>query len=1245
MKIFLVLVLTFLLAQSSYATLTAGTVPVTKTGGSSPVLQNGSISDTGSSGGAGNVGIGSSVPGATLDVQGTTRSSFFTAKGDGPGVLYGPDGWQVDPYNYTGTSFAPTFAINPNGNIGVGTTAPGQTLDVRGTVKMTGFILPTGASSGYTLVSNSVGVGTWVPAGSGGGGSSSNYWVQAGANQGIGTTANVGIGTTVPSGKFDVESVGNVNFNNFSSFVFNNINSVTTTGLNVGISSASPGATLDVQGTVRATNFVGTGSVGPLILVASQQGCKLNSNITTGGGTDDSVCLQTALNKIAANSAGGELIIDGVALVSNVNVVSTTHDPIQASDQTSALMVGNNTRIHIIPGGGVFLKANSDCLLLGNLITGAVGATYQKNIIIDGGVWNGNYANQDNTMITSGPDNGQQFPSEKNLATNWNVVGFWFGSVDGLTIRDLSLINSSVYQMYFTNVTNVVLENTKLILNQSNEHGDGYHFGGNISNVYAHNISATANTDDFISFNTNEEYGWYAALGAYTGFYGTAYGAGRFPESSSMGTVNNIFIDTAYENAGNGAVRFYAISATGSPSFDNITLKNIFGTSTLRIPLNTGSLFTVGKITIDGWYLPKTPLSVGSTTSTNQNIIIKNVNIDNYDNNGSTPPITLVGAGTFNLNNINVNSTVNTGTSNSLISFSGAANINATNLSTNYMKYLLTGGNASAKVELSNVNTTNASGNTAPGFITPSTFNLIGDFNGNIGIGTLAPQNLFQVSGNIGIGSTNVLNLGLVPMLQAQTGLNNYYGGDAGNLTGTNQYNTAFGWGAFSANTSSQKNSFYGVGAGNVITTGSFNAGFGENALLFDLTGGSNTAVGNAALQGILAGNNTAVGAQALGNPASTSANDTSLGMLAGNYYNGFSNPLTLINNSVFIGYQAEPLANGDTNENVIGYNAIGSGLNTTTLGNSSTVATVIPAGAMVIGNIGVGTATPAAGAGLIVASGNVGIGSASPGQQLDVNGTIRTNNFTLTGNNAAQGLVLMASSAVGIGTWSTLPAGGGGSGTVNSGTAGQAAYYATSTTAVSTQPDLVFNGSNVGIGSVTPGQILDVQGTTRSTNFSLDTAGNTWANSGQINMTGNLIAAGISISGNLLTTGNGSFIGGNSGTAGSSGIVVGGGTATSFLQIQPSAGTTNGGYVEIESGNHGGTAIKAMRIIDGGNVGIGSISPGQILDVKGTIRVVGDFIDTDIASASAGTLVCVKSNGGLGQCATLVGVICSSCT
>lgn len=62
-----------LLATISYAALTNGYTPVTKNGAANPpTVQNGSIFDTGTSSGFGNVGIGSTAPGATLDVGGGT---------------------------------------------------------------------------------------------------------------------------------------------------------------------------------------------------------------------------------------------------------------------------------------------------------------------------------------------------------------------------------------------------------------------------------------------------------------------------------------------------------------------------------------------------------------------------------------------------------------------------------------------------------------------------------------------------------------------------------------------------------------------------------------------------------------------------------------------------------------------------------------------------------------------------------------------------------------------------------------------------------------------------------------------------------------------------------------------------------------------------------------------------------------------------------------------------------------------
>lgn len=81
MKNKIVIALTILMGLGgiSYATLTNTTIPVTKNGASNPpTLQNGSITDLGTSSGPSNVGVGSTNPGQTLDVFGTVRVTSST---------------------------------------------------------------------------------------------------------------------------------------------------------------------------------------------------------------------------------------------------------------------------------------------------------------------------------------------------------------------------------------------------------------------------------------------------------------------------------------------------------------------------------------------------------------------------------------------------------------------------------------------------------------------------------------------------------------------------------------------------------------------------------------------------------------------------------------------------------------------------------------------------------------------------------------------------------------------------------------------------------------------------------------------------------------------------------------------------------------------------------------------------------------------------------------------------------------
>lgn len=54
--------------------------------------------------------------------------------------------------------------ISSDGNVGIGTISPAEKLDVNGNVKVTGFVLATGASAGKVLTSDASGNATWQTA-------------------------------------------------------------------------------------------------------------------------------------------------------------------------------------------------------------------------------------------------------------------------------------------------------------------------------------------------------------------------------------------------------------------------------------------------------------------------------------------------------------------------------------------------------------------------------------------------------------------------------------------------------------------------------------------------------------------------------------------------------------------------------------------------------------------------------------------------------------------------------------------------------------------------------------------------------------------------------------------------------------------------------------------------------------------------------------------------------------------------
>ena len=115
-------------------------------------------------------------------------------------------------------------SIVTSGNIGVGSLTPGEALDINGTARMIGFTLTSGASNGYILVSNNIGVGTWQSLSTEGvttvtassplassGGSAPNISVSSSTGSGAIVLqsspeflGNIGIGSVNPTQKLDI---------------------------------------------------------------------------------------------------------------------------------------------------------------------------------------------------------------------------------------------------------------------------------------------------------------------------------------------------------------------------------------------------------------------------------------------------------------------------------------------------------------------------------------------------------------------------------------------------------------------------------------------------------------------------------------------------------------------------------------------------------------------------------------------------------------------------------------------------------------------------------------------------------------------------------------------------------------------------------------------------------------------------------------------------------------------------------
>lgn len=284
-----------------------------------------------------------------------------------------------------------------------------------------------------------------------------------------------------------------------------------------------------------------------------------------------------------------------------------------------------------------------------------------------------------------------------------------------------------------------------------------------------------------------------------------------------------------------------------------------------------------------------------------------------------------------------------------------------------------------------------------------------------------------------------------------------------------------------------------------------------------------------------------------------------------------------------------------------------------------------------------------------------VGIATSTPAAQLSVQALAGVNAFAV-GSSTKNEFLIDKNGAISIGTTTAgvlnvsstgkvYSSTGGGTGTVNTGIAGQAAFYNANGTAVSATSTLVFgtttaDANNIGIGSTSPFAKLSVQGQAFAQNFNAYSSTTILQSSGTTILAAN--ASDIFIgngSGNTTASGNGNNVGIGATTL----AQISSGTGNMAIGPQAGAQLTNGfnnALIGIQAGTQYSSGAR--------NVAIGT--QATEFNVSGTDNVTigggagfgtnGNSYssDTFIGSAAANNVTSGSSNVciGVSSCASL---------
>lgn len=302
-------------------------------------------------------------------------------------------------------------------------------------------------------------------------------------------------------------------------------------------------------------------------LAASRTGAALNSNVFSGGGTNDTAVLNVALADFGA-TGGGTFIMDGAALVS-----------------APGLKVPSNVAI-LCPNKscGVYLASGSNCHMVTNSNFTSVtnphepsGGSRQKNIAIIGGTWNGNYS-------------GQTVYVNNNVLNSW-VCGMWFNGVDNLSIQGVTIYDARKFCLMITYPHNAdVIDYTAEYPVSREDNNDALHvWGPATGQLTVRNLRAVNTCDDVLALNYCESR--------------AGMGTGEVDFTGRDAAVSTL-IDGVYIENGHSVLRIDGTVA----SVGVITVRNVVANFSENVALSLLAYGTWKRLLCEDWVL-KVPLA------------------------------------------------------------------------------------------------------------------------------------------------------------------------------------------------------------------------------------------------------------------------------------------------------------------------------------------------------------------------------------------------------------------------------------------------------------------------------------------------------------------------------------------------------------------------------------------------------------------------------------------------------------